>query len=199
MVRFSGGGGGINVNCSFWFPTQLLSGTFMILRRILRDVAMDVYWSSCKAPLNYLERYSKKNPQISWTSVQWERTDCNRTLWSLWGGWKLYVGVSVLPRQESHVEGSFRHWGQKVAILFLKPPGVRVETRWCIGAVHQLFLVINYSIIEVTLFCSDCSIYRYKSLYTHHLTPTTLYSLRKDLLSAEQTSQLILIPPTYQY
>jgi hypothetical protein len=29
----------------------------------------------------------------------------------------------------------------------------------------------------------------------HHLTPTTLYSLRKDLLSTEQTSQLILIPP----
>jgi len=35
----------------------------------------------------------------------------------------------------------------------LQPLGVPVETRWCIGAVHQIYLVLNYLIIVVTLFC----------------------------------------------
>jgi hypothetical protein len=133
------------------------------------------------------------------TKAQRGSRGCNRTLWSLWGGWNLYVGVRVLPRQGSHVEGSFGHWGvekslkrtttrplrwpwermqwhrvaRAVELLFLKPPGVPVETRWCNGAVHQTYLVINYTIIEVTLFCSDCSNYRYKSLYSYSCTCTT--------------------------
>jgi hypothetical protein len=63
--------------------------------------------------------------------------------------------------------------GWAVEILHSEPPGVAVHTRWFISAVHQIYLVINYTIIEVTLFCSDCSNYRYKPLYSYSCTYTT--------------------------
>jgi hypothetical protein len=34
--------------------------------------------------------------------------------------------------------------------------GVPVETRWCIGTVNQIYLIFNYSIIDVTLFVLQC-------------------------------------------
>jgi hypothetical protein len=48
--------------------------------------------------------------------------------------------------------------------------GVPVQMRWCIGTVHQIYLVTNYLIIEVTLFCLECSIYRYKFIYSNSCT-----------------------------
>jgi hypothetical protein len=56
-----------------WFSLQLLFGTFLILRRIQRDVVINVKASSCKVPVilvwlwckfNFLDRFSKK-AQIS--------------------------------------------------------------------------------------------------------------------------------------
>ena len=34
----------------FWFSIQLLSETFLILRRIERDMITNIYWSSCTIP-----------------------------------------------------------------------------------------------------------------------------------------------------
>ena len=47
------------------FSLQLLSETFLILRRVERDIK-SVYWSSCKVPIiqNFLDIFSK-NSQIS--------------------------------------------------------------------------------------------------------------------------------------
>ena len=39
-----------NVKCVFWFSLQLLSETFLILRRNERDVTKNIYWSACKVP-----------------------------------------------------------------------------------------------------------------------------------------------------
>jgi len=90
-ARFSLGGGGYltyeeNV---FWFALQLLSETFLTVRRIERDVIRNVYWSSCKVPvipfrfywnLNLLARFSKHPQyQISWKSVQWGPSCFTRT------------------------------------------------------------------------------------------------------------------------
>jgi len=48
------GGGGrkplVNTKCAFWFSLQLLSETFLILRRTERDVIKNVYRSSCEVP-----------------------------------------------------------------------------------------------------------------------------------------------------
>ena len=67
----------VNTKCVFWFYIQLLSVTFLILRRNERDmiIYIYIYWSSCKAlflkwNLNFLDRFSK-NPQV----VPCERTD----------------------------------------------------------------------------------------------------------------------------
>ena len=37
-----------NTKCAFWFSVQLLSETFLILRRTERDMTKNVYWLECK-------------------------------------------------------------------------------------------------------------------------------------------------------
>ena len=65
----------------FWFSLQLLSETFLILKRIKRDTIINVKTSSCKVPFFFsdfigtLSRQSfekKLKYQISWKSVHWE-------------------------------------------------------------------------------------------------------------------------------
>jgi hypothetical protein len=41
----------LNTKCVFCFSVQLLSETFLILRRTERDMIKNVHWSSCKVPL----------------------------------------------------------------------------------------------------------------------------------------------------
>jgi len=69
----------------FWFSLQLLSETFLILRRNERDVIKNVYCSLFLSDLNktwiffWLDfRYILKY-QISWKSIQWEPSCSMRT------------------------------------------------------------------------------------------------------------------------
>jgi hypothetical protein len=41
----------LNITCGFLFSLQLLSETFLILRKPVRDMIINVYWSSCKVPV----------------------------------------------------------------------------------------------------------------------------------------------------
>jgi len=81
-ARLSGGGELIKRKCVFWFSLQLLSDTFLILRRNERDIIKNVYWSSCKVPL-FLSEFNETwifstdfpkilKHKISWNSVHWE-------------------------------------------------------------------------------------------------------------------------------
>ena len=63
-----------NTKCVFWFSVQLLSETFLILRRTERDMIKNVYRSSCTVPVIVVVRFSvncsfldiiSKNSQIS--------------------------------------------------------------------------------------------------------------------------------------
>jgi hypothetical protein len=40
----------LNLKCVFWFPLQLFSETFLILRRIQRDIIINILRSSCEVP-----------------------------------------------------------------------------------------------------------------------------------------------------
>jgi len=41
----------LNTKCVFWFPLQILSAAFFILRRNERHAIKNVYWSSYKVPV----------------------------------------------------------------------------------------------------------------------------------------------------
>jgi len=41
----------LTIKCVFGFSLQILSETFLILRRIYRDSTINVYQSSCKVPV----------------------------------------------------------------------------------------------------------------------------------------------------
>jgi len=73
----------LNIKCGFWFSLQILSETFLVLRRTKRDMIKNVYWSSCKVPflsdLNetwffWIGFRKILKYQISWKSVQWEQS-----------------------------------------------------------------------------------------------------------------------------
>jgi hypothetical protein len=44
----------LNIKCVFWFSVQLLLETFLILRRIQRDIVINVQMSSCKVPVIFV-------------------------------------------------------------------------------------------------------------------------------------------------
>jgi hypothetical protein len=71
----------LNIKCVFRFYLQILSEIFLILRRIQRDIIINVHMSSCKVPL-FLSDFNEAwifstefrkidKYQISWKSVQW--------------------------------------------------------------------------------------------------------------------------------
>jgi hypothetical protein len=71
----------LNTKCVFWFSLQLLSETFLILRKTDRDMNQSVCWSSTHPPFwSYFNekwvtsKYFRKiiKYQISWNSFHWE-------------------------------------------------------------------------------------------------------------------------------
>ena len=55
------------------------------------------------------------------------------------------IALAVAKKCRKHRSGRF------IRGPALQPLGVPVETRWFIGAVHHIYLVLNYLIIEVTI------------------------------------------------
>ena len=41
----------LSTKCVFWFSVQILSEIFLVLRRIGRDITINVYCCSCKVPV----------------------------------------------------------------------------------------------------------------------------------------------------
>ena len=53
----------MNIKCAFWFSLQILFETFLILRRVQRDINIYVNTSSCKVPVifvGFVDKFSKK-------------------------------------------------------------------------------------------------------------------------------------------
>jgi hypothetical protein len=79
---FGGEGGLSSIKFVFWISPQLLSETFLILKRIQRDIIINIHRSSCIVPL-FLPDFNEDGIfsadfrkmlkyQMSWKSVQWE-------------------------------------------------------------------------------------------------------------------------------
>ena len=80
----------LNIKLCFVFSLQILSDTFLILRRIQRDMITNVFWSSCNVPvvlsdiiklegsrqiLKKLLKYLIQRKSVLWTRV----VPCGRT------------------------------------------------------------------------------------------------------------------------
>jgi hypothetical protein len=63
----------LSMKCVFWISLQLWSKTFLILRRIQRDIT-NIYTSSCKVPV-ILVRFSKNAQTSSFKKIRplWEK------------------------------------------------------------------------------------------------------------------------------
>jgi hypothetical protein len=61
-VTIFGSGELFNIKLAFWFSLQLLSETFLILKRIRRHTAINVHMSSCKVPVILVRFYSNLTP-----------------------------------------------------------------------------------------------------------------------------------------
>ena len=79
----------LNIKCVFWFSLQLLSETFLILRRIQRDTVRNVRMCSVRYPLFlsvfretwiFSTGFRKKKYQIYWKSVGTELFDADRRM-----------------------------------------------------------------------------------------------------------------------
>jgi hypothetical protein len=78
-----------NLKCALWFPFQLLSETYIILRRIqgviiINDTCLHVkhpsFFSYCKETWIYATEFRKVvKYQISWKTVQWQPSCSMRT------------------------------------------------------------------------------------------------------------------------
>ena len=82
----------LNVKLPFWFSLQLLSETFLILRRTERDIT-SVHSSSCKVcvilvrfqcNLNFRGRFSKNTGISNFMKVLWEPSCSMRTDGQIW-------------------------------------------------------------------------------------------------------------------
>jgi hypothetical protein len=71
----------LNIKCVFWFCLQILYEILLILRRIERDIIINVHRSSCKVSVivvrfqwKFVSTDSRKILiyQILWKSIQWE-------------------------------------------------------------------------------------------------------------------------------
>ena len=79
----------LNIKCVFWFCLQLLSEKFLIVRRIQRDIIINLHKSSCKVPLLLSDLMKTRifsidfpkifKNQITLKSIQWERIFSMRT------------------------------------------------------------------------------------------------------------------------
>jgi hypothetical protein len=72
----------LNSKCVLWFSLQLLSETFLILRRNWRDMMKNVYWSSCKVPVILVWFYS--NIHFNFSFKHHGRTQRNVRVLELW-------------------------------------------------------------------------------------------------------------------
>ena len=79
----------LNIKCVFWFCLQLLSEKFLIVRRIQRDIIINLHKSSCKVTLLLSDLMKTRifsidftkifKNQITLKSIQWERIFSMRT------------------------------------------------------------------------------------------------------------------------
>ena len=94
----------LNTKCVFWFPLQLLSETFLIIKRNERDMIKHVYrmsqeeWTKLRESVPYVELY-RYNPEHLYPKLNGYGDNGHRKVWA--SGVSTYCTPSVTPYSSS--------------------------------------------------------------------------------------------------
>ena len=145
----------LKVKCVFFISPQLLSETFLILRRIQRDTITNIHWSSRDALVflirfwwswNFLGLSWRNTHKLSLKSVQWEpfgggeQADTTKLAVAFryftnapYKKWlQKFTGVASIRSLNSAnlMTGSLRLSTPPMLLVITKPPSKRLWRRW---------------------------------------------------------------------